>query len=212
MQRLLNEKEIAQIDARLHDNALLQACRKIWPGRQEGITSVMVNSEDVFCEAAWLIDELIGAERGADAISLTVGFWTHATIDIAKWEHQVSLPDRYLIVSTIFHIVATAFSLHWDSHYCDYLRDALLQTDDEKRSKPESLYILKEQQRQHDALMEAIIPCSGMLSEWVNEYIDNPNLWLTDEIDIALNPPVTIKAGKLESKKGDRKQISRKRI
>ena len=205
MQRLLNVKEIAQIDAWLHDNALLQACRKIWPGRQEEITSVMVNPEDVFCEAAWLMDELIGADRGTDALSLTLGLWTTAANDIARWGNQVSKTDRFLVVSTIFRIVATAFSLHWDSHYCDRLRDALLDTEDKKRSEPENLYSLKEQQRQQDELMEAIIPCSEMLSEWVNGYIDNPDLWLTGEIDMALNPPVSIKAGKQESRKVDMK-------
>ena len=49
MQRLLNPSEVARIDARLHDNALLQACRKVWPGRQDEITSVVARSEDIFC-------------------------------------------------------------------------------------------------------------------------------------------------------------------
>lgn len=205
MQRLLNPSEAVKISERLHDNALLQVCEKVWPERGAEITSAVICAEDIFCETAWLIDELIDADRDIDVLSLTAGLWTKVIYDIAKWGNQVSLTDRYLIVSTVFHIVATAFSLHWDSHYCDNLRDALIQTEEEKRSKPETLYILKEQQRQQDELMEAIIPCSRMLSEWVNDYIDNPDLLLTDEIDMALNPPVTIKAGKAESRKVDRK-------
>ena len=181
MQRLLNAKEIAQIDARLHDNALLKVCRKVWPGRQEEITSVVINSEDVFCEVVWLADELIDAERGEDAISLAMGLWTEVTLDIAKWGNQVTLTDRYLIVSTIFRIIATAFSLHWDFYYCDNLRDALLEAENKKLSAPQDLYILQEQQRKQERLLEAIIPCSQMLSEWVNEYIDNPDQWLTDD-------------------------------
>lgn len=205
MQRLLNAKEIAQIDARFHDNALLQVCRKIWPGRQEEITSVVISSEDVFCEVVWLTDELINADTGEDAISLALGLWTNVTLDIAKWGNQVSLTDRYLIVSTIFRIIATAFSLHWDSHYCDNLRDALLEAENKKLSSPQDLYDLQEQQRKQEELLEAIIPCSKMLSDWVNDYIDNPDLWLTEEIDMALNPPINIKAEKPESRKADKK-------
>ena len=183
----------------------------VWPERGAEISSVVICAEDIFCETAWLIDELIDADRGIDALSLTTGLWTNAIFDVARWGNQVSLTDRYLIVSMVFRIVATAFSLHWNSYYSDNLRDALLETEDKKRSEPESLYILKEQQRQQDALLEAIIPCSQLLRDWVNEYIDNPELWLTKEIELALNPPVTIKAGKQESRKGDKKSLIRKR-
>jgi len=44
-----------------------------------------------------------------------------------------------------------------------------------------------------------------MLSEWVNEYIDNPESCLTEEIDMVLNPQLYIKPRKLESKKADKK-------
>ena len=50
MQKLLNPSEVALIDARLHDNALLEVCRKIWPERQEEITSVMAVAEDIYYE------------------------------------------------------------------------------------------------------------------------------------------------------------------
>ena len=42
-----------------------------------------------------------------------------------------------------------------------------------------------------------------MLNDWVNEYIDNPSLWLTEEIDIALTPPLNVRQVKLESRKAD---------
>ncbi|MBQ4386218.1 MAG: hypothetical protein II822_01220 [Prevotella sp.] len=205
MQKLLSEEEAVQIDARLHDNALLQVCRLVWPGRQEGITSVKARPVDVFCEAAWLADELIGADRDTDTLSLVTGLWTDAILHISYWGNNVSLTDRFLIVSTIFRIVATAFSLHPDSYYYDTLRDALLETEDKKRPAPKDLYEAQEQQRQQDTLFEAIIPCSQLLSEWVNNYVDNPDLWLVDEIDLALNPPVKINAGKQKNREGDRK-------
>ena len=42
-----------------------------------------------------------------------------------------------------------------------------------------------------------------MLKDWVNDYIDNPSLWLTEEIDIALTPPLNVRQVKLESRKAD---------
>ena len=212
MQRLLDPSEAAKISERLHDNALLQVCRKVWPGRQEEITSVMVRAEDVFFEVAWLIDELIDVKSDTDIKTLISGLWSTVFNDIGYWASNVSKPDRYLIASTVFRIAATAFSLYWQSYYCDNLRDALLMVTDEKHPAPEDLHAQQQQERLQQELLEAIIPCSGILNDWVNEYIDDPDDCLTDEIDIALNPPVTINVGKQESRKEDKKPIIRKRM
>lgn len=208
MQRLLNEKEAEQINEKLHDNTLLQVCRKVWPRRREMITSVKARVEDFFCEVAWLTDELIDADRGTDAFSLTMELWTDASNNIANWGDKVSQMDRYLIVSAMFRIVATAFSLHWDSHYCNNMRDALLETENKKCPHPRELYDMQEQQHQQESLFDTIIPCSEMLSEWVNEYIDNPDSWLSEEIDLALNPLLIVKPRKSESRKADKKPNS----
>lgn len=208
MQRLLNANEAARISDRLHDNALLQVCRKVWPGRQEEITSVMVRAEDVFFEVAWLIDKLIDVESDIDIKTLIGGLWSTVFNDIGYWASNVSKPDRYLIASTVFRIATTAFSLHWQSYYCDILRDALLGAIEEKRPEPANLHEHQQQEKQQQELFEAIISCSTILNDWVNEYIDNPNEWLTDEIDLALNPSVTVKAGKTKSRKVDKKSIT----
>ena len=168
MQRLLDPSEAAKISERLHDNALLQVCRKVWPGRQEEITSVMVRAEDVFFEVAWLIDELIDVKSDTDIKTLISGLWSTVFNDIGYWASNVSKPDRYLIASTVFRIAATAFSLYWQSYYCDNLRDALLMVTDEKHPAPEDLHAQQQQERLQQELLEAIIPCSGILNDWVN--------------------------------------------
>lgn len=203
MQRLLNPSEAAQIAARFHDNALLQACRKVWPGRQDEITSVVARSEDIFCESAWMMDELIDSDEDIDAISLAHGLWSNVVFDIGQWNNGISLADRYLIISTIFRLVATSFSLHWHTRYCDELRDALLTVVDKMRPFPKDLHDHQQHERQQQELLEAIIPCSQMLNVWVIEYIDNPSLWLTEEIDIALTPPLNVRQVKLGSRKAD---------
>lgn len=205
MQRLLNPNEAAKISEKLHDNALLLTCQQIWPGRQEEITSVMVRAEDVFFEVACLVDELIDARSNSDIKTLVSGLWSTIFNDIGYWACNVSKPDRYLIASTVFRIAATAFSMHWQSYFCDTLREALLAVIDERRPQPANLHDREQQERQQEELFEAIIQCSIILNDWVNEYIDNPDLCLTDEIDLALNPPVTIKAGNTESRKVDKK-------
>lgn len=208
MQRLLNPSEVALIDARLHDNALYQACREVWPGRQDEITSVMARSEDIFCESAYLMDELIGSDEDVDAISLAHGLWSNVVFDIGQWNNGITLADRYLIISTIFRTVALSFSLHWHSRYSSVIRDALLSVVDEKRPSPKDLPNHQLHERQQEELLEAIIPCSQILNDWVNEYIDNPSLCLTEEIDMALNPPTKIKPLKPESRKADFKPVT----
>ena len=208
MQRLLNPSEAALIDKRLHDNALYQACRNVWPGRQDEIVSVMARSEDIFCESAWLMDELIDADEDNDAVSLARELWSHVVSDIGQWNNGISLADRYLIISTIFRLVATSFSLHWHSRYCDELRDALLSVVDEKRPFPKDLPDLQLHERQQEELLEAIIPCSQMLNDWVNEYIDNSDFYLSEEIDLALNPSLKVKPEKPGSRKADFKPVT----
>lgn len=209
MQKLLNPSEVALIDARLHDNTLLEVCRRIWPERQEEITSVMVRAEDIFYESAWLMDELIEADADTDVMSLTRGLWSTLINDIGYWTNGVSRNDRYLIASTVFRLVAAAFSLHWHSYYCDKLRDALLTVVEEKHPSPKDLHERQEQERQQEDLLDAIIACSTSLNDWVIEYIDNPDSLLTEEIDLALNPHlITTTTPKPESRKDDFKPVS----
>ena len=207
MQRRLNPNEAALIDARLHDNALLEVCRKIWPERQEEITSVMVRAEDIFYESAWLIDELVEADADTDATSLTRGLWSTVSNDIGYWANGVSLCDRYLITSTIFHLVATAFSLHWHSYYCDTLRDALLNVVEDKRPSPKDLHELQEQERQQEEMLYSIIANSAILKDWMIDYIDNAESLLTEEIELALNPHLSTNTPKPESRKADKKSF-----
>lgn len=208
MQRLLNPSEVALIDARLHDNALLEVCRKVWPERQEEITSVMVRAEDIFYESAWLMDELVEVDADTDVKSLTRGLWSTLINDIGYWANGVSRNDRYLIASTVFRLVATAFSFHWHSYYCDKLRDTLLSVVDERRPKPKDLYEQQQVERQQDDLLDAIIICSSILKDWVIDYIDNPDSLLTEEIDLVLNPHFSTHTPKLESRKVDFKPVS----
>lgn len=205
MQRLLNPSETTLIDARFHDNALYQTCKNVWPGRQDEIVSVMARAEDIFCESAWLMDEIIDADEDIDIINLAYGLWSNVVSHIGQWNNGISLGDRYLIVSTIFRLVATSFSLHWHSYYCDTLRDALLTVVDEKRPSPRDLHDYQQLDRQQEELLEAIIPCSQMLNDWVNEYIDYSDLYLSDEIDRTLNPSLNVKPEKPESRKADKK-------
>lgn len=208
MQRLLNQNEAALIDAKFHDNALYQACKNVWPGRQDKIVGVMARSEDIFCESAWLMDELIDTDEAIDTISLVRGLWYDAVSEIGQWNNGISLAERYLIISTIFRLVATSFSLHWQSYYCDTLRDALLTIVDERRTSPGDLHDHQQLEQQQEELFEAILPCSQMLNDWINDYVDNPESWLTEEINLALNQPLKIKSGKSESRKDDFKPVS----
>ena len=191
MQELLDEKKAALISERLHDNALLHTCRSVWPQQQEKIESVTACPEDVFCMAAWLTDKLINAEEDIDAMTLVRGLWSAAIHDIARWNSNgvVSLADRYIIASTVFRIVATAFSLHWHHRYCDTLRDSILKVIEEKLPKPKDLYEHQQQEEQQEELTMAIVDCADTLNDWVNEYIDNPDYSLIDAINSALYSP-----------------------
>lgn len=208
MQRLLEEREVALINDRLHDNALLRACQQIWAQRQE-VVGVVAHSEDIFCESVWLMDELIDANDVTDIMRLVRGLWSTVVSDVSQWRSQsVSIPDRNLIATTIFQLVGIVFSLHWHSHFCEEIHDALLKIVDEKRPSPQTLFDQQQLERQQDELFENLIASSAMLNEWANEYIDNPSSWLTEEIELALKPPhIAIKV-KPETQKEGRKTFN----
>lgn len=208
MQRLLEEREVALINDRLHDNALLRACQQIWAQRQE-VVGVVAHSEDIFCESVWLMDELIDANDVTDIMSLVRGLWSTVVSDVSQWRSQsVSIPDRNLIATTIFQLVGIVFSLHWHSHFCEEIHDALLKIVDEKRPSPQTLFDQQQLERQQDELFGNLIASSAMLNEWANEYIDNPSSWLTEEIELALKPPhIAIKV-KPETQKEGRKTFN----
>jgi hypothetical protein len=168
----------------------------------------MAEPVDIFYESAWLMDELIEADKDTDVMSLTRGLWSTVFNDIGYWANGVSQNDRYLIASTIYRLVAAAFSLYWHSYYCDTLREALLTMVDEKCPSPKDLHERQERERQQEDLLDAIILCSATLQDWVIEYIDNPESWLTEEIELALNPPKTVMMAKEKGRKADFKPVS----
>ena len=209
MQRLLHENEVAKIRKQLSDNALLFACQHIWPKMQEEIVSVKPCPEDIFCEAAWLMDELINADEVTNVKGLIEDLWSKAVSDIMNWtEKSIPLTERHLILSTIFRLVAITFSLHYHSHYCDTLRDVLLEVIEERRQPPKDLPEMRQLETQQERLEGAIISCADLLNEWVNEYIDNPKSWLTYKIDAVLTSQPKDKSGKTEKHNAAQKSDS----
>ena len=189
MQRLLSANEAAQVSDRLHDNALFQACQQVWPERQEEIVSVIARTEDIFCEAAWLMDELKEADMNSDTVSLIRELWSNVVIHICQWNNNVLLQDRYLIASTVFRLVATSFSLHWNSYFCYTLCDAIITILEEKRPSPHDLHEHHQHERQQEELTGAIVQHATELNDWINGYINDADTFITDEITLALNPP-----------------------
>ena len=199
MQRLLNEKEKAKIRKQLSDNALLCACKQIFPKMQEEITSINISPEDVFCEAAWLIDELTETGDGTNVKGLVEDLWTDVVSDIMHWtEKSIPLSERYLILSAIFRLAATAFALHHHTYYSDTLRDALLAVIEDQYQQPRDILELQQQEKRQEDMTEIIVGCADFLNEWVNEFIDTPESHLTDDIQKALNKKNFIKILKRE--------------
>jgi len=166
---------------------------------------VFIRAEDIFCETACLIDELLDADEETDAMSLVTGLWSKAVIDISQWSNSVSLSDRYLITSTFFNIIANAFCLHWNHRYSEDFFNALLATVKEKTPKPNNLQEQEQMERQEEELLKTLMPCSTILEDWVNEYIDHPASSLTEEIDKAIRPQMEVIAGKKGKPKADKK-------
>lgn len=194
MQRLLNKNEKAKIRKQLSDNALLCACKQIFPKMQEEITSINISPEDVFCEAAWLIDELTTPGEGTNVKGLVEELWTDVVSDIMQWtEKSIPLSERNLILSAIFRLVATAFALHHHTYYSDTLRDALLAVIEDQHLQPKDILELQHQKKRQEDMTVIIVGCADFLNEWVNEFIDTPESHLTDDIQKALNKKTSLK-------------------
>lgn len=143
------------------------------------LKSLKVYPEDVFREVAYMLDYLLTAE---DVIQKEIdGLWVLLINDIREWKSDVQDEDKMLFAGTVFIMVKKILCHHCESRYCDTIHDMLDAVIEEKLSIPDD--------QEHQQFLDRLLECSDMLSEWVNQYEDCDE-WLSEEIEMVLNPEV----------------------
>ncbi len=73
--------------------------------------------EEVFCEAAIIIDHIFELPQTNEVQTYTVSLWDELRIKMSKWEKTASPQNLDMAVSAVLYTVAIAMSRHWASFY-----------------------------------------------------------------------------------------------
>ena len=177
MLNLLSGSQAEKVREQYGEHPLYVACSVLFSPRSAGMEGLLCEVEDVFIEAACLIDDLLAAESHSQ--ELAASCWTTVVNDVRHWKADVSQNDRTVVAETVFQICICTLSLHWSSLYSLTVNEMLQETM-ERETNISGF-------RRHDAEGRRLTRCAAALNEWINDYTDNDTL-LSAEIDTLLNP------------------------
>ena len=107
-------------------NPLFLACDAVFTPRTAHLNGVIIETEEVFCAVAALLDILFQA--GHVTQQFVDGLWTQLFRDIRQLKPDASEHDKIQVTHTIFSIVKKLLCHHWKSRYCDTIFDLFTQT------------------------------------------------------------------------------------
>lgn len=137
---------------------LFLACDAVFMPRTAHLNGVIIETEEVFCAVAALLDTLFKAEHVTQ--QFVDGLWTQLFRDIRQLKPDASEHDKIQVTHTIFSIVKKLLCHHWESRYCDTMFDLISQT-----IKKECRDADKEE---IELFHEKLLEFSDALDNWVN--------------------------------------------
>ena len=174
MQNKLAPNQIEQLRERFHEHPLLVACRMAFECYEADMQYLLFAPEELFQEAAIVVDEILGAPEDAEAY--IDGLWNSLKIKIRRWENGIPQAELNQVIGAVFYVVATVFLQHWHSFFRETIKDKLLIIAQEKMG------IGPDEERR--VILE-LANCAEDLRKWLIEYAESGK-WLTDEIAEAL--------------------------
>lgn len=175
MQNKLDQNQIEQLRGRFHEHPLLVACRIAFECYEADMQYLLFAPEELFREAAIIIDEILGAPDEAEAY--IDGLWNSLKIKIRRSVNGIPQDELNLIIGAVFYVVATVFLQHWHSFFRETIKDKLLIIAQKKMG------IDPDEERR--VILE-LAKCAEDLRRWLIEYAES-GMWLTDEIETCLH-------------------------
>lgn len=157
---------------------LFMVCEAMFTPRSAHLNGVCIESEEVFCATAALLDALFQAEHVTQ--QFVDNLWNQFFKEIRQLKTDASEHDKLQVTHTAFSIVRKLLSHHWDSRYRDTLFDLLTKTIAKECRDAD-----KEEIR---LFLENLFEFSDILDDWINNVYDGH---LSREINTVLREPTT---------------------
>lgn len=167
----MNGTQRQSVRIAFENHPLLQVCDKVLYHRLGVFESLNIQAEDIFFEAADVLDELLSTPQMT--LKDVDRLWSSVVNDVRGWKTDATEKDKMLTAGTVFLIVRKLLMHHWNSCYCDTLYSLVDSTLNEE------MKVFDE--KEHTRFLEDLFDCSEELDEWINGY-DIGEGFLSEEI------------------------------
>lgn len=161
---------------RFRDHPLMQTCQKVFLHYMASMEQFDFTAEDLFVEVSEVIDSILGNPQGAR--QYLENLWDTLKI---KLKRKAPTPppqaDLEMVCGVLYYVVAAIFCLHWREFYNTELVNMLRDTVERKRLFSDD----------EEEIISNLCHHADALDDWINHY-DDSDKWLSDEIEMVLNP------------------------
>lgn len=177
----LDDNELTKIKEHFREHPLMKACQLAFTRYQANMRPLLFAPEEVFCEAAIIIDHILLLPQTNEVQLYTASLWYELRIKMSKWEKTASAQNLDMAISAVLYTVAIVMSRHWTTFYNVDVTQWLLQI---------IIANMKVDYQEMERVFNDLLEKGDGIEVWINEdYKGN----LSDEIDkikksIPLNP------------------------
>ena len=178
----LQDNELTKVTNHFCEHPLMKSCQRAFRRYQAKMQPLLFAPEEVFCEAAIIIDHLFELPQTNEVQTYIDSLWDELRIKMSKWEKTASPENLDMAVSAVLYTVAIAMSRHWASFYNFDVTQWLLKAIIEN---------MKVDHQEMARVFNDLLEESDGIEDWIN---DDTFDSLGDEIEkvvkqVPFNPP-----------------------
>ena len=113
----LKDNDLTKVQKHFCEHPLMRSCQRAFRRYQAQMQPLLFAPEEVFCEAANIIDHIFELPQTNEVQTYIVSIWDKLRIKLSKWEKTASPQNLDMAVSAILYTVAIAMSRHWTTFY-----------------------------------------------------------------------------------------------
>ena len=113
----LKDNELTKVAEHFCEHPLMKSCQRAFRRYQAQMQPLLFAPEEVFCEAAIIIDHIFELPQTNEVQTYIASLWDELRIKMSKWEKTVSPQNLDMAVSAVLYTVAIAMSRHWATFY-----------------------------------------------------------------------------------------------
>ncbi len=153
----LKKEEKIRVHSNFCGHELYKVCDAAFLPRAGKLDSAQVNTEDIFCEVAQLLDTLNEYPHFQSGQKDIEKYYSQSMLKYREWA-DTTVRDREMIADTVFRIVRKLMSHRWQLCYSEELYDAMSNVLNERSDLEDSSEFDK-----------ALFEYSNNLDTWINQ-------------------------------------------